>query len=67
MLRGRYINGKEKAVCVRNLEPSEILDKALLLRGASGEKLKKVTRPVKSGNESVRGVWDPFHGEKYMV
>ncbi|KAM0722219.1 hypothetical protein Q7P37_001660 [Cladosporium fusiforme] len=67
VLKGQYINGKEKAVCVRNMEPTEILDKALLLRSASGEKLKKVTKPVKSLNESVRGIWDPFHGAKYQV
>ena len=67
ILRGRYICGKEKAICVRNMEPNEILDKVLLLRSASGETLKRVTKPVKSLNESVRGIWDPFHGEKYQV
>lgn len=67
VLKGRYINGKEKAICVRNMEPNEILQKATLLRDASGEKLKKVTKPVKSLNESVRGIWDPFHGQKFHV
>lgn len=67
MLKGKYICGKEKAICVRNMEPTEILEKALLLRSASGEKLKRVSKPVKSLNESVRGIWDPFHEEKYKV
>lgn len=38
------------------------MQKAELLRDASGEKLKKVTKPVRSINDSVRGVWSPFHG-----
>jgi large subunit ribosomal protein L43 len=59
---GHYINGREKAICVRNLQKEQILQKAELLRDASGEKLKRVTKPVKSINESVRGVWSPFHG-----
>ena len=61
------MNGREKAVCVRNMTPREILGKAELLKAASGEKLKKENRAgrrvVTSMRESVRGVWDPFHGK----
>ena len=64
---GHYINGKEKPICVRNLEPLQILKKAELLRDASGEKLKRVTKPVQSINDSVRGVWSPYHGEGMRV
>ena len=67
VIRGSYINGREKAICVRNLAKEEIMQKALLLRDASGEKLKKVTKPVTSLNESVRGIWDPFHGAKWKI
>jgi len=52
---------------VRKLQPNEIVEKAELLKSASGEKLKRVRKPVKSLNESVRGVWDPFHGHQYKV
>jgi large subunit ribosomal protein L43 len=62
VIAGHYINGRHKAICVRNLEPGQILKKAELLRDASGEKLKRVTKPVKSINESVRGIWSPYHG-----
>jgi large subunit ribosomal protein L43 len=62
VIKGIYINGREKAICVKNLEKDQILAKAVLLRDASGEKLKRVTKPVKSINESVRGVWSPYHG-----
>jgi large subunit ribosomal protein L43 len=71
VIRGHYINGREKAVCVRNMTPYEILDKALYLRSSSGEKIKKSMRAgrnmVKSNNESVRGVWDPFHGKAFKL
>ena len=62
VVRGHYVNGREKSICVRNLAKEQILQKTELLRDASGEKLKRVTKPVRSLNESVRGVWSPFHG-----
>lgn len=63
IIRASYINGREKVVCVRNMKPQEILEKATLLRDASGEKLKKRRKLgiVSSDNQSVRGVWSPFH------
>ena len=67
VIKGHYINGREKAICVRNMEVNQILQKADLLRNASGEKQKRVTKPVKSLNESVRGIWDPFHGSKWKI
>jgi large subunit ribosomal protein L43 len=59
---GHYINGRVKAICVRNLQKEQILQKAELLRDASGEKLRKQKKPVTSIQESVRGVWSPYHG-----
>ncbi|KAK3322311.1 thioredoxin-like protein [Apodospora peruviana] len=64
---GHYINGNQKSICVRNLEPLQILKKVELLRDASGQKLKKVRKPVQSINDSVRGVWSPYHGEGMKV
>lgn len=49
------------------MEPYEILKKIELLRDASGEKVRKVTKPVTSINESVRGVWSPYHGNGLRV
>jgi large subunit ribosomal protein L43 len=63
----KYINGREKAICVRNMQPYEILKKAELLRDANGEQLKRVKKPVQSINESVRGVWSPYHGEGMQI
>jgi len=62
-----YINGREKAICVRNMEPYEVFKKAELLRDASGERNRRVTKPVQSINESVRGVWSPYHGNGLRV
>lgn len=71
VIRGHYMNGREKAICVRNMRPHEILEKTTLLRNASGEKLKKSNRAgrdmVKSVNESVRGIWDPYHGKQFKL
>ena len=69
VLRGHYVNGREKAICVRKMEKEQILQKAELLRDASGEKLKRVKKPVKSLNGSVRGIWSPFHqqGVKWSI
>jgi large subunit ribosomal protein L43 len=47
---------------MRDLSKEQIMQKVVLLRDASGEKLRKETRVVKSLNESVRGVWSPYHG-----
>jgi len=44
-----------------------VLKKVELLKAASGEKLKRVRKVVGSSNESVRGVWDPYHGHQYKI
>lgn len=67
ILMGHYINGRTKAICVRNMEPLEVLKKAELLRDASGEKPQKFKKPVTSTNPSVRGVWSPYHGQGMAV
>lgn len=67
VIKGTFINGREKAICVRNLQPMSILQKAVLLRDASGEKLKTETKPVKSINDSVRGIWSPYHSGPMTV
>lgn len=67
IIRGVYINGREKVICVRNLKDSEVLEKCRLLKDASGLKLKKRRHPVESTNESVRGIWSPFAADKHVI
>jgi len=55
------VNGREKVICVRNMDVNQIQKKAELLRDASGKKLKKPTVKVESINPSVRGIWSPLH------
>lgn len=62
-----YINGTTREVCVRNLQNEGVRAKAEELRNATGEKDRKVGKPVTSINESVRGIWDPFHGAKVRI
>ncbi|KAH7113833.1 thioredoxin-like protein [Dendryphion nanum] len=64
---GHYINGRSKAICVRRMSPEQVREKVELLRDTNGEKLKRVTKPVTSLNESVRGIWSPFHGSKIQI
>ncbi|KAI1637637.1 thioredoxin-like protein [Biscogniauxia mediterranea] len=67
VLIGHYINGKTKSICVKNMDSLQILKKAELLRDASGEKTKRVNKPVTSISQSVRGVWSPYHGNGMVV
>ncbi|KAI1318659.1 thioredoxin-like protein [Xylariaceae sp. FL0255] len=67
VLIGHYINGKQKSICVKNMEAQQILKKVELLRDASGEKIKRVNKPITSVNPSVRGVWSPYHGQGMAV
>lgn len=62
-----YINGAKKSICVKNLQNEGVREKAELLRNRTGEKNGKLGKPVVSVNESVRGVWDPFHGAKVRI
>ncbi|GAA5990618.1 hypothetical protein JCM10908_003157 [Rhodotorula pacifica] len=65
ILRALYANGRSKEICVRNLPPSAISQKAQLLLDSSGHQISSnLKRPsVQSGNDSVRGVWSAFHEE----
>ncbi|KAF1957992.1 hypothetical protein CC80DRAFT_560195 [Byssothecium circinans] len=67
VIRAHYINGNQRSICVRNMTNELIREKAELLRDASGEKNQRVNKPVTSINESVRGIWSPFHGAKMKI
>lgn len=58
----RPANERDKVICVRNLDASEVAGKVKLLLDSSGSKIKPLKRaPVDSINPSVRGIWSPFH------
>ncbi|KAG9197119.1 39S ribosomal protein L51, mitochondrial [Epicoccum nigrum] len=62
-----YINGATRSICVKNLQNEGVREKAEMLRDSNGEKNKKLGKPVTSINESVRGIWSPFHGAKVQI
>ena len=49
------------------MDSLQILKKAELLRDDSGEKVRRTNKPVTSINESVRGMWSPYHGKALPV
>lgn len=63
VLKAEYTNGREKAICVRNLNIDVVENKMKLLRDSSGEQLRRWTKNdnVQTLNSSVRGVWSPLH------
>ncbi|KAI8973455.1 thioredoxin-like protein [Mycotypha africana] len=68
VIRGYYLNGRDKVICTRNLKPAEIREKAYLLRDSSGKKMTNLTKkPVISTTESVRGIWSPFHSHPHTI
>lgn len=62
-LRAKYNNGREKVICVKNLNIDNLENKLLLLKDSSGEQLRHRTKNenVETLNKSVRGVWSPMH------
>jgi large subunit ribosomal protein L43 len=62
-----YMNGTTRSLCVKNLQNEGVREKAEFLRNYTGEKNRKAGKPVTSINESVRGIWDPFHGAKVQI
>lgn len=67
IINASYINGSTRTVCVRNLHANQVQGKAELLRDSTGERNRKTKKPVQSVNESVRGVWSPYHGDATTV
>ncbi|KAH3671767.1 hypothetical protein WICMUC_004578 [Wickerhamomyces mucosus] len=61
IIKGHYINGREKAICIRNLNVDNVENKLNLLKESSGEQLRKRTNKVESINQSIRGIWSPLH------
>ncbi|RKP22737.1 thioredoxin-like protein [Syncephalis pseudoplumigaleata] len=67
VIRGFYLNGREKVVCVRNTEPHRIAETVQLLRDTSGMKVKVLKKPVISDTPSVRGIWSPFNAKPHKI
>lgn len=58
------VSGRTKAFSVRNYSVQDVIKQLEVARDSSGKDLQKYKQPVKSLNESVRGVWSPVHAKK---
>ncbi|KAI5454177.1 39S ribosomal protein L51, mitochondrial [Naganishia albida] len=64
VLRGHYVNGRDKVICVNKMEANEIANKVQLLLDSSGAKLKHLKNlqvQAGPGAESARGIWSGLH------
>ncbi|RXK35650.1 hypothetical protein M231_07080 [Tremella mesenterica] len=64
VIRGHYVNGRDKVICVNGLETNQVAQKVKLLLDTSGSKLKhlkNLTLEAAPGGESARGVWSALH------
>ncbi|KAB2620423.1 54S ribosomal protein L51 [Pyrus ussuriensis x Pyrus communis] len=56
-LRGLYKNKNEKVVCVKNMDPEEVLQYANRLRNQLGRKVVKLKTRHVTKHPSVQGTW----------
>ncbi|KAK4689606.1 large subunit ribosomal protein L43, partial [Tremellales sp. Uapishka_1] len=66
VIRGHYVNGRDKVICVNGLETNEVVNKVNLLLTSSGAKLKSLknsTLEAAPGGESARGIWSSIHDQ----
>ena len=58
-LRGVYVNGNSKTICVKNVTSEKVQSYALDLRNQFGRKLTKqgYKKPVISSRPSIQGEW----------
>ncbi|KAF8591996.1 hypothetical protein K439DRAFT_1626495 [Ramaria rubella] len=62
IVRGFYMNGREKVVPLNGFEMTMVQQKVQLLLDASGAKIKPLKhRTVESSTESPRGIWSGLH------
>ncbi|CAD6578425.1 MAG: hypothetical protein TREMPRED_002176 [Tremellales sp. Tagirdzhanova-0007] len=66
LLRGHYVNGRDKVICANQMELDQIAVKVKLLLNSSGAKikhLKNLTLEAPPGGESARGIWSALHDQ----
>ncbi|KAJ6519325.1 thioredoxin-like protein [Mycena sanguinolenta] len=65
IVRGFYVNGRDKVIALNKLEVTGIHKKLELLLDASGLKIKPLKRrTVESTTEAARGIWSGLHAER---
>ncbi|KAI0662450.1 thioredoxin-like protein [Cubamyces menziesii] len=65
VIRGFYINNRDKVIGLKGFEVNGIQQKVQLLLDSSGAKIKPLKREtVVSRNEAARGIWSGLHVEE---
>ncbi|WVQ74235.1 hypothetical protein IAR50_003831 [Cryptococcus sp. DSM 104548] len=66
VLRGHYVNGRDKVICVNRLDVNQVKNKVDILLNSSGAKvkhLKNSTLEAAPASESARGIWSALHDQ----
>lgn len=61
LIRGFFLQGREKVLCVKNYTVPQVHEAFMMLRNSSGAPLKRFRQSVKSTAPAVRPLWSPFH------
>ncbi|KAK1921982.1 hypothetical protein DB88DRAFT_496772 [Papiliotrema laurentii] len=64
VLRGLYVNGRDKVICVNRLDPQQVAQKFDILVNSSGAKIKHLKNnqlEAPPGAESARGIYSILH------
>ncbi|KAJ7124831.1 thioredoxin-like protein [Mycena crocata] len=68
IVRGFYVNGRDKVIALNKLEVTGIHKKLELLLDSSGLKIKPLKRrTVESTTEAARGIWSGLHAERPVL
>ncbi|KAG5654293.1 hypothetical protein H0H81_005142 [Sphagnurus paluster] len=65
IVRGFYVNNRDKVIPLNGLSLPEITQKTKLLLDSSGAKIKSLKRRnVESTTEAARGIWSGLHAKR---
>lgn len=64
IIRGLYVNDRDKVIELTQLEPPSIMQKVQLLLDSSGAPIKPLKTAVMSTTASARGIWSGLHVEE---
>ncbi|KZV92087.1 hypothetical protein EXIGLDRAFT_823536 [Exidia glandulosa HHB12029] len=61
IVRGLYMNDRDKVIELTSLEPPSIMQKVQLLLDSSGAPIKPLKTAVMSSTPATRGIWSGLH------
>ncbi|KAK0466389.1 thioredoxin-like protein [Desarmillaria tabescens] len=64
IVRGYYVNNRDKVIPLNGFEVTGIEKKVELLLDSSGAKIRALKKPVESSTEATRGIWSGLHAER---